>query len=141
MIGQFAKKEVVKATPSTSIRDVAKLMAENNVGLVVLVDPRDPQRVVGVVSERDVVRAVAYGVDLGQPCDIIATKRVITLEHDRSLAEAAEVFRKYGIRHIVVTQGGKLYGVLSIRDLIREDAALREAVAFQEWTFEPGMSA
>ena len=141
MIGSFAKTSVVKAFPNTPIRDVAKLMAENKVGLVVLVDPADPERVVGVVSERDVVRAVAYDVDLNASVDIIATKSVITLDYGESVAKAAEGFRKYGIRHVVVTKGGKLYGVLSIRDLVREEAILKEIAEYYEWTFEPGMSA
>ena len=141
MIGQFAKTDVVKAYLDTPIREVARLMADNQVGLVVLVDKKDPLKVVGVVSERDVVRAVAYGVDLDKPCDLIATKNVVALEHDRSVGEAAEAFRRYGIRHVVVTKEGRLYGVLSIRDIIREEAILKEVASYYEWTFEPGMSA
>ena len=141
MIRKFAKTDVVKAYPNTSIREVARLMAQRKVGLVVLVDPRDPQRVVGVVSERDIVRAVAYDVSLDAAVENIATKNVITLDHMEHVAKAAEVFGKYGIRHVVVTRDGKLYGVLSIRDLIREEAILREVAEYYEWTFEPGMSA
>jgi CBS domain-containing protein len=141
MIGKFAKTDVVKAHPNTSIREVARLMQQRKVGLVVLVDPRDPQRVVGVVSERDIVKAVAYDVGLDAPVEIIATKNVITLDYKEHAAKAAEVFKKYGIRHVVVTKDGKLYGVLSIRDLIREEAILREVAGYYEWTFEPGMSA
>jgi len=141
MIGKFAKTDVVKAYPSTSIREVARLMYQRKVGLVVLVDPRDPQRVVGVVSERDIVKAVAYDVPLDAAVEAIATKNVITLDHMEHAAKAAEVFKKYGIRHVVVTKDGKLYGVLSIRDLIREEAIIREVAEYYEWTFEPGMSA
>ncbi|MEM4633178.1 MAG: CBS domain-containing protein, partial [Pyrobaculum sp.] len=53
----------------------------------------------------------------------------------------AEVLNKYRIRHVVVTREGKLYGVLSIRDIIRDDLILREISEYYEWTFEPGMSA
>ena len=141
MIGKFAKTDVVKAYLNSSIREVARLMAQRKVGLVVLVDPGDPQRVVGVVSERDVVKAVAYDVPLDAAVETIATKNVITLDHMEHVAKAAEVFKKYGIRHVVVTKDGKLYGVLSIRDLIREEAILREVAEYYEWTFEPGMSA
>ena len=41
----------------------------------------------------------------------------------------------------MVTKGGRLYGVLSIRDLLREEAILKEIAEYYEWTFEPGMSA
>lgn len=141
MLGDFAKVDVVKAYPSTPIREVAKLMAERRVGLVVLVDPGNPHRVVGVVSERDIVRAVAQGVSLEEPCEVIATKNVVALDYRESVAKAAEAFRRYGIRHVVVTREGRLYGVLSIRDILREDSALREIASYYDWTFEPGMSA
>ncbi|MEM4493713.1 MAG: CBS domain-containing protein [Pyrobaculum sp.] len=141
MIGAFAKTDVVKAFPTNSIRHVARLMAEKKVGLVVLVDPKEHDRIVGVISERDVVKAVAFDVDLDSPCDVVATKNVITVEYDQPVAKAAEIFRKYNIRHVVVTKNGRLFGVLSIRDLIRDEDALREVAEFYEWTFEPGMSA
>lgn len=141
MIGNFVKSKVVTAYPHTPIREVARLMHEKRVGLVVLVSPDEVDRVVGVVSERDVVRAVAREVDLDTPCDLIATKNVITLDYGESVGKAAEVFKKYGIRHIVVTKGEKLYGVLSIRDVIRDEAILRELAQYYDWTFERGMSA
>jgi len=141
MIGNFATTNVVTTHPTTPIREVARLMAQHRVGLVVLVDAKDPFKTVGVVSERDVVRAVAYEIDLEAPAETIATKNVVTIDHSEHVAKAAEAFRKHGIRHVVVTKDGKLYGVLSIRDLIREEAVLRELAAYYEWTFEPGMTA
>ncbi|MEM1787661.1 MAG: CBS domain-containing protein [Pyrobaculum sp.] len=51
------------------------------------------------------------------------------------------MLNKYRIRHVVVTREGKLHGVLSIRDIIRDDLILREISEYYEWTFEPGMSA
>jgi Predicted signal-transduction protein containing cAMP-binding and CBS domains len=141
MIGKYVKTDVIKAYPTTPIREVARLMSQHKVGLVVLVDPKDPYKIVGIVSERDIVKAVAYDVPLDAAVDTIATKNVITLDYNEPVARAAEIFKKYGIRHVVATKDGKLYGVLSIRDLIREEAVLREIAEYYEWTFEPGMSA
>ncbi len=141
MIGKYVKTDVIKAYPTTPIREVARLMSQHKVGLVVLVDPKDPYKIVGIVSERDIVKAVAYDVHLDAAVDTIATKNVITLDYNEPVAKAAEIFKKYGIRHVVATKDGKLYGVLSIRDLIREEAVLREIAEYYEWTFEPGMSA
>ncbi|MEM0467724.1 MAG: CBS domain-containing protein [Pyrobaculum sp.] len=141
MLGNFVKINVVKTYPTATIREVARLMTERKVGLVVLVSPDDPYKVVGVVSERDIVKAVAYDVDLDKPCEVIATKNVITLDYKENVAKAAEVLNKYRIRHVVVTREGKLHGVLSIRDIIRDDLILREISEYYEWTLEPGMSA
>lgn len=141
MLGNFVKTDVVKTFPDVPIREVAKLMASRKVGLVVLVSREDPYRIVGVVSERDIVKAVAFDIDLDSPCEVIATKNVVTLDYSENAARAAEVFTKYGIRHVVVTKEGKLYGVLSIRDIIRDETVLREIAEYYEWSFEPGMSA
>ncbi|MFN7105672.1 MAG: CBS domain-containing protein, partial [Pyrobaculum sp.] len=75
------------------------------------------------------------------PCDIIATKNVLTLDYREGVWKAAEMFNRYRIRHIVVTREGRLYGVLSIRDFIEEEKILGELASYYEWTFEPGMSA
>ncbi|MEZ0248272.1 MAG: CBS domain-containing protein [Thermoproteus sp.] len=140
-VGQFANTDVVKASPKIPIREAARMLRENNIGLLVLVDDSDPLKVVGVVSERDLVRAVAEGLDLNRPVWDIATKSVIFVDVDDPLSKAADLMRRHNIRHIVVTKEGKLYGVLSIRDLIYEDHALKTIAGYDEWTFERGMSA
>ncbi len=140
-VAQFASTDVVKATPETPIREAARILREKNIGLLVLVDSRDPSKVVGVVSERDLVRAVAEGIDFSRPVWDIATKTVITIEAEEPLSKAASLMRQHNIRHLVVTKDGKLYGVLSIKDIVYEDNALRVIAGYDEWTFERGMSA
>jgi CBS domain-containing protein len=140
-VAQFASTDVVKATPDITIKDAAKILREHNIGLLVLVDREDQSKVVGVVSERDIVRAVAEGIDPSRPALDIATRSVISVEADDPLNKAAELMRRHNIRHVVVLKDGKLYGVLSIRDLVYEDHALRVIAGYEEWTFERGMSA
>ncbi|KUO87996.1 MAG: histidine kinase [Thermoproteus sp. JCHS_4] len=138
---QFASTDVVKATPDISIKEAAKILKEHNIGLLVLVDKEDQSRAVGVVSERDLVRAVAEGVDPSRPVWDIATRSVISVEADDPLSKAAELMRRHNIRHVVVVKDGRLYGVLSIKDLVYEDNALKVIAGYDEWTFERGMSA
>jgi len=85
---------------------------------------------VGVVSERDIVRAVAKGLNLDEPVSAIMSTPVITVEGDEPVWKVAEVMRQHNIRHVVVTRGGKLYGVISIRDLVAEEPVLRSLVEF-----------
>ncbi|MEZ0318545.1 MAG: CBS domain-containing protein [Pyrobaculum sp.] len=126
-VRNFTSKPPVTAPPEVTIRQVAALMAEKRVGLVVLAKEG---QVVGVVSERDVVRAVGEGVDLDKPAVEIATRQVVTIDADAPVSEAAATFRRHGIRHLVVLEGGRLYGVLSIRDLVRDKELLRSLAEF-----------
>lgn len=116
-----AVKEVMKSPPVTlypqaTLADAARTMAEKNIGFVVLTEG---DRLVGVVSERDVVKALASGMPLNTPLEKIATKRVITIEPDKSVVEAADLMAENKIRHLVVAERGRAVGVVSLRDLVR----------------------
>jgi len=115
--------ELVRRKPITiggdaTLHEVVKIMAEQNIGFLVVVE--DGQ-MVGVLSERDVVRALADRGDLSVKVSDVCKRDIITLHGNSSLEEAAEKMGKHGIRHIVVVDnGGNLVGVVSVRDLIQE---------------------
>jgi CBS domain-containing protein/sugar phosphate permease len=116
-----AVKEVMKSPPVTlypqaTLADAARTMAEKNIGFVVLTDG---DKLVGVVSERDVVKALASGMPLNTPLEKIATKRVITIEPEKSVVEAADLMAENKIRHLVIAERGRAVGVVSLRDLVR----------------------
>jgi CBS domain-containing protein/sugar phosphate permease len=116
-----AVKEVMKSPPVTlypqaTLADAARTMAEKNIGFVVLTEGDKP---VGVVSERDVVKALASGMPLNTPLEKIATKRVITIEPDKSVVEAADLMAENEIRHLVIAERGRAVGVVSLRDLVQ----------------------
>jgi len=116
-----AVKEVMKSPPVTlypqaTLADAARTMAEKNIGFVVLTEG---DRLVGVVSERDVVKALASGTPLNTPLEKIATKRVITIEPEKSVVEAADLMAENKIRHLVIAERGRAVGVVSLRDLVR----------------------
>jgi len=125
-----ARKPPITATPETRIKDVAKIMAEKRIGLVIIVEKSQPDVVIGVVSERDVVKAVANNVDLNLPVKEIMTSPVITVEGDEPIWNVAKIMRQHNIRHVVVTTGGKLFGVVSIRDLVSEESILKSLVEY-----------
>ena len=116
-----AVKEVMKSPPVTlypqaTLADAARTMAEKNIGFVVLTEGDKP---VGVVSERDVVKALASGMPLNTPLEKIATKRVITIEPEKSVVEAADLMAENKIRHLVIAERGRAVGVVSLRDLVQ----------------------
>ena len=128
-VGDLVKRSPITVEEGSSIRWATKVMAENRVGLVVIVDPYDKAKVKGVLSERDVIRAVAKGLNLDDNVMKVATKDVITVDVDDRVDEAAILMSKHGIRHLVVTKEGKLYGVISMRDIIGEERILRALTA------------
>ncbi|ACB39363.1 putative signal-transduction protein with CBS domains [Pyrobaculum neutrophilum V24Sta] len=130
--GDIARKPPVTVAQTASIREAAKLMAEARVGLVVVVDPGDPGRILGVVSERDVIRAVASGLDLSRPVRDVMSSPVVAVDAEEPVQNAARAMRNHNVRHVVVTRGGRLYGVISIRDLIAEQDVLKSLVEAAE---------
>lgn len=124
-IGTLVKRKPVVIGRGASIREAARAMAENNVGLLVIVEGDRP---VGVVSERDIIRGIARGVGLDEPVEKVGTfGNLLTISQDAPIYDAVKAMRERGIRHILVMDNeGKLKGVVSIRDLV-EDKAIVEA--------------
>ncbi|HVR32698.1 MAG TPA: CBS domain-containing protein [Acidimicrobiia bacterium] len=102
--------------PDTSILEVARSMAERGHGSVAVIEGRD---LVGIVTERDVVRAVAEGVDLGnEPVRTRMASEPDVFSPDVDVFEAGEFLLESGYRHLPVVEEGTLLGVVSLRDLL-----------------------
>ena len=120
---QLRLKDLIKRRPITvssdaTIHDVIKIMARENVGFLVV---REGEQVVGVLSERDVIKALAEEGDVGKRVAEFCKRDVIKLRADSTLEEAAQTMGKHRIRHIVVEdERGELIGVVSVRDLLEE---------------------
>jgi MHS family proline/betaine transporter-like MFS transporter len=117
-LNELVRRKPITISGEATIYDVVKIMAEQNIGFLVVVDNG---RMVGVLSERDVVRSLAERGNLSLKVSDICKRDIITLQADATLEEAAEKMGKHGIRHIVVVnKSGELIGVVSVRDLIQE---------------------
>lgn len=95
---------------------VAKMRA-HNVGSVAVVDGAG--RPVGIFTERDLVRAVADGLDLRTPLGRLASRDLVTVDPRESIPAAAMKMIEHGIRHLPVVEGERLVGMISIRDVLR----------------------
>jgi len=138
-VSDLVKRKPVVVSKDATIKDAARLMASEGVGLLVVVDLSNPAKPVGVVSERDVIRAIAKGISLDEKLNTIATKKLITVELDEDIGKAAAKMASNKIRHLVVLdKSGKLAGVLSIRDLVAEKSTLQAIVSSYETEPLPG---
>jgi CBS domain-containing protein len=117
-LNELVRRKPITISGEATIHDVVKIMAEQNIGFLVVVENG---RMVGVLSEKDVVRSLAERGNLSVKVSDICKRDIITLQADATLEEAAEKMGKHGIRHIVVVnKSGELVGVVSVRDLIQE---------------------
>jgi CBS domain-containing protein len=120
-VGDAMNSRLVTMDSSSSLAEAASVMSQARVGSVLIMDG---DRLEGILTERDIVRAISN--DIQSPRDAIAhwmTAKPMTVERASSLGEARDLMDKSHIRHLPVTEGGRLVGMLSMRDLIRVGAA------------------
>ena len=120
------RRTPVTISPSATIRQAAEVFARERIGLLVVATSVSPVKAKAVISERDVVRAVAKGTALSAPLDSIATKKLISVRRSDRASKAVRLMMDNGIRHLVVeNDDGTLFGVISIRDFFREARLLQ----------------
>jgi len=103
-----------------TVREAVQLMTANNVGIVLVLED---ERLVGVFSERDVVRRV---VDRGLDPDVtpvgdVMTRQIVVGDPDEDYQSAMRKMDQANIRHLLVVKGAQMLSMISIRDLIRVD--------------------
>lgn len=104
--------------PDATLAAAARLMRDVKVGALFVVQD---EAYLGVVSETDLVRkAMAQGLDPAQTqVRTVMSSPVITIESDRSAHDASDLMADKGIRHLAVTQDGRIIGMISVRGLLR----------------------
>ena len=109
-------RDLLTVDPSQSITEVAKRMVAKDVGAVLVFDD---DGLCGILTERDVLRAVADGIDDSTLVRDRMTASPETLDADDTTEHAAVLMIHGGFRHLPVVEQGEVVGVLSIRDLMR----------------------
>jgi signal-transduction protein with cAMP-binding, CBS, and nucleotidyltransferase domain len=114
--------------PQHTLREAARLMAARKVGAAVVLDPDSPGP--GIITERDLMESLGAGQDPdAEQVGSHLTSHLVFAAPDWSLEEAAVAMVRGGFRHLVVTEGGDIAGVLSVRDVVRcwtDDGAICE---------------
>jgi CBS domain-containing protein len=109
---------VVTITPGHTIRDAVKLLAEKRIGAVVVVDTTG--RPIGIVSERDIVNAVARNeAQFGEPVQTIMTADVIIARPGDDLKAVSQTMTVNRFRHLPVMDHHELIGIISIGDVVK----------------------
>jgi CBS domain-containing protein len=117
-VADLMVRNVLTVEPSDTIGEAAEKMDEANVGAVVVVE--DMVRIVGIVTERDLLRAVAARARAAEArVRQWMTPDLVTIEPDTPIEQAAQVMFDNNFRHLPVVQDGRPLGIVSLRLLSR----------------------
>ena len=128
-----AKKsnEIISVSPDENVLEAMKVMADHNVGALMVMGADGS--VAGILSERDIVRKVDV---LGRQCNStkvsqIMTEKVLFVDVTQSVEECVSMMNEKNIRHLPVMDGGKMVGLISVRDAMRAMLAEQKALIGQ----------
>jgi CBS domain-containing protein len=129
-------REVATILPTATVAEAAKVMAERKIGALVITGAGN--RITGIVSERDIVRALArQGASALQlPLNDVMTRKVVTCGPNDSVSNLMELMTNGKFRHLPVVDAEGLAGIISIGDVVKtrlaelesEQSALREYI-------------
>jgi len=125
VVRKHMSRDLLCVEPGETITGVAQRMVERNIGAVLVLDGG---RLVGIMTERDLMRAVARGLHGDAIVADYMTRDPETIEPDDTTQHAGVLMFHGGFRHLPVVEGDGVVGILSIRDLMQvtlEDSAPR----------------
>ena len=121
-------RNLVTVDKQMTVQEMAQAMEANNVGSVLVLD-KESGEIAGIVTERDIVKkVVAKGVD-GSSYLVkgIMSFPLLTIDSHKTIFEAGDYMDQKKVRHLAVTESGKVVGVISVRDLINPSQYDEEA--------------
>jgi CBS domain-containing protein len=114
-VGQLPARRLVTIAPDATLREAAQLMRAEDVSALVVGTPGE---LIAIVTERDITAAVADGRPSATPVTTLATAAPITVRRDADIGTAAARMVRLGVRHLVVVDGDRAVGIVSIRDAL-----------------------
>jgi len=119
-VGEIMTKELVTVASGATVAEAATVMGERKVGSALVIDEGE---LVGIFTERDIVRALSQDFDApGHPITHWMTRDPLTISPETTVHEALDVMLTRGFRHLPVVDGATPVGMVSMRDLSRATA-------------------
>lgn len=120
-LSELCQRDILTLSAEAPVRKAAELMRTHHVGVLALTDPEDPARVVGVVTDRDlVIHLLAQDRSpLERNIGAFSTVYLIRVPGTATVHEAVQAMNQHGVRRIFITEpDGRLMGLLSLDDLL-----------------------
>jgi CBS domain-containing protein len=131
---QSKGRAVTTVTAGSTIAEAVTLLKTKKIGAVVVVDGK---RVVGILSERDVVRHLGtdWAALANRPVSDVMTKNVVSVSRFATVADVMERMTEKRIRHMPIVENGELVGIVSIGDVVKRkiEETEQEATALKEY--------
>ncbi len=117
------QRKLICANKEDSIQNLSIIMKTFNIGFLPLYEGN---KIIGVVTDRDLVLALANEKSKKSTMESYMTKEIISIEVDRSIEEALKKMKDYKIKRLLVTKKKKVVGILSLSDLLDSDIHSKE---------------
>ena len=116
---------VWSVTPTTSLHNAVQLMNEKKIGAVLVLDG---DNIAGILSERDIARELSKTdvLSMKTPVQKIMTKVIFYISSDMTVDECMALMTEKKVRHLPVVDSGKVVGIISIGDVVKETIALKD---------------
>jgi len=115
-VSDLKPRSVIDISPEDTLRDAARHLADDDIGALAVFDSHGAA---GVLSERDLARAVADEADLDvTPVEDYMTNAPIKVGATSSLGDAISKLNEFGVRHLLVVEEGDITGMISMRDIL-----------------------
>ena len=120
-ITNLMNKNIIVAEQNVNLIGVSRIMSNNNIGCVVIVDNLNTRKPIGIITERDVIRTIG----MLQPHQMVVPVRehmshpLITLSSKATIADAMKLMYERKIRRVIILENDKLAGILTDKDIFR----------------------
>jgi CBS domain-containing protein len=112
------RRDIITIQPDKSIREALAMLAEHNIGVLVVVD--EAGKLVGILSERDIVRRGAQDENLfGRSVSEVMTRQVVTGVPQDDIAQVMHTMTERRFRHLPILKDDQLIGIISIGDIVK----------------------
>ena len=112
--------EIYSISEKATVKDAAAVLNKQNVGALLVSDDENPEKYIGILSERDIIRHCCGDVPLYEmKVGEIATMDMLVVTSEDDLETAREVMSRHHVRHLPVVENTKVIGMITIRDVIK----------------------
>ena len=109
---------------SLNIKQAAKIMSDKKIGSLIVLKNN---KIAGIITERDILGHIS---NLNMKVSAVMAKQVITIDHSRSIDDAAQLMTKEGVKRLPVIDKDKLVGIITGTDIIANSDLLNEEFMF-----------
>lgn len=129
-VGDCMTTSLVTIKDTASVREAARKMKQSSVGSILLTN--DAGKIYGILTADDIVQKAVAADKTGAPVKEFASSPLLSVRPDADLSEAARKMGERNVKRLVVESGGKVTGIVSVRDIVKLSPSLYTLIAEKE---------